>query len=61
MHKLARETSMAALLVMGFLLAVVLLSVGLLSWAPRRERTDRSSNRNGPREAVFAQRPSAVP
>jgi len=61
MHKLARETSVGAVLVMGFLLAIALLSMGMLSWAPWRERTDRGSDRNGTGEAAFAQRPSAVP
>ena len=61
MFKLMRETSVGALLVMGFLLVVVLLSMGLLSWAPWRERTTRSSDRNGAGEAAFAQRTPAVP
>jgi len=61
MHKLARETSVGALLVMGFLVAIALLSMGLLSWAPWRERINRSSDRNGAGEAAFEQRTSAVP
>src|SRR5262245_53346336 len=60
MHKLARYASLGALLVVGFLLAVALLSIGLLSWTSLRERTDRGSNRNGPEEAAYAHRTPAV-
>src|SRR4051794_22129554 len=49
MRQIATEFSVAALCIAGFLLAVALLGMGLLSWAPSKTPAARLADAHRPR------------